>query len=132
MLKLIFIRLNTLTEKLLAEEQAGFRLGQSTVEQIFNSRIITEKHLEHQDNLFTTSSISRRLLTEISMQACGRSSDVYTKRTDPVVQVIQELYENSSSKAVLLNEQVGRFFRGKVGVHKGCLLSETKKKIKRH
>ena len=35
-------------EELLAEEQAGFRPGRSTVEQIFNSRVIIEKHLQHQ------------------------------------------------------------------------------------
>ena len=39
-------------EELLAEEQAGFRPGRSTVDQIFNSRVITEKHLQHQRELF--------------------------------------------------------------------------------
>ena len=34
-------------EELLAEEQAGFRPGWSTVEQIFNSQVIMEKHLHH-------------------------------------------------------------------------------------
>ena len=32
-------------EELLAEEQAGFRPGQSTVEQIFNSQVIIEEEL---------------------------------------------------------------------------------------
>ena len=36
----------------LAEEQAGFGLGRSTEEQICNSRVIIEKHLQHQRNLF--------------------------------------------------------------------------------
>ena len=30
-------------EEILAEEQAGFRAGRSTLEQIFNVRLITEK-----------------------------------------------------------------------------------------
>ena len=45
-------RLHAKAEELLAEEPAGFRPGQSTVEQIFNSQVIVEKHLQHQRNLF--------------------------------------------------------------------------------
>ena len=39
-------------EELLAEEQARLRPGQSSVEQIFNCRVITEKQLRHQRDLF--------------------------------------------------------------------------------
>ena len=45
------IWLKAKVEELLAEEQAGCRPGQSMVEQIFNSWVITEKHLQHQCNL---------------------------------------------------------------------------------
>ena len=48
----ILNRLKVKAEELLAEDQAGFRPGQSTVEQIFNSQVITEKHLKHQRDLF--------------------------------------------------------------------------------
>jgi len=40
MLRVMLNRLKNVTEELLAEEQAGFRAGKSTVEQIFNCRII--------------------------------------------------------------------------------------------
>ena len=43
----ILNRLKAEAEELLAEDQAGFRPGRSTVEQIFTSRVI-EKHLQHQ------------------------------------------------------------------------------------
>ena len=36
MLKIILHRLKPLAEKVIAEEQAGFRAGRSTIEQIFN------------------------------------------------------------------------------------------------
>ena len=39
-----------------------------------------------------------------------------------LVQAIQALYENSSS-AVVLNSQLGEFFKTAVGVRQGCLLS---------
>ena len=52
MLRIIHNRLNAQVEELLAEEQAGFRKRKSTVEQTFNCRILIEKHLQHQQDLF--------------------------------------------------------------------------------
>ena len=37
---------------LIAEEQAGFRAGRSTTEQIFNLRILCKKYLQHQRDLY--------------------------------------------------------------------------------
>ena len=38
--------------KIIAEEQAGFRVGRSTTEQIFNLRLLCEKYSEHQQDLY--------------------------------------------------------------------------------
>ena len=43
MLKIVLNRLKPQAEKIIAEEQAGFRAGRSTTEQIFNLRILCEK-----------------------------------------------------------------------------------------
>ena len=51
-LRVILNRLKAKAEELLAEEQTGFRSGWSTEEQIFNGRVIIQKHLEHQRDLF--------------------------------------------------------------------------------
>ena len=48
MLKIILNRMKQQAEKIIAEEQAGFRAGRSTTEQIFNLRILCEKYLQHQ------------------------------------------------------------------------------------
>ena len=48
MLKIVLNRLKLQVEKILAEEQAGFRAGRSTTEQILNLRILCEKSLQHQ------------------------------------------------------------------------------------
>ena len=45
MLKIILNRLKPQAEEIIAEEQAGFRAGRSTTEQIFNLRILCEKYL---------------------------------------------------------------------------------------
>ena len=45
MLKIILNRLKPQAEKIIAEEQADFRVGRSTKEHIFNLRILCEKYL---------------------------------------------------------------------------------------
>ena len=48
MLKVILNRLKSQAVEILAEDQAGFRSGRSTTEQIFNLR----KYFQHQQNLY--------------------------------------------------------------------------------
>ena len=50
MLKIILNRLKPQAEKIIAEEQAGFRAGRTTTEQIFNLRILCEKYLQHRQD----------------------------------------------------------------------------------
>ena len=52
MLKVTLNRLKSQAEKIIAEEQAGFRAGKNSTEQIFNLRILYEKYLQHQQNLY--------------------------------------------------------------------------------
>ena len=52
MLKIILSRLRPYAERIIAEEQAGFRQGRSTTEQIFNLRILCERHAQHQQHLY--------------------------------------------------------------------------------
>ena len=51
-LKIIVNRLNPQAEKIIAEEQAGFRVGRSTTKQIFNLQILCEKYLQHQQDFY--------------------------------------------------------------------------------
>ena len=52
MFQVIFNQLMAKAEELLPEEQAVFRPGHSTVEQIFNSQVNIEMCLQHQCDLF--------------------------------------------------------------------------------
>ena len=52
MLKIILNRLKQQAEKIIAKEHAGFRAGRSNTEQIFNLRILCEKYLQHQQDLY--------------------------------------------------------------------------------
>ena len=51
MLKIILNRMKPQAE-IIAEEQAGFRAGKNTSEQIFNLGILCEKYLQHQQGLY--------------------------------------------------------------------------------
>ena len=52
MLKIILNRLKHYTEDFISEEQAVFRTGRSTSEQIFNLRVISEKYSQHSKPLY--------------------------------------------------------------------------------
>ena len=71
MLKVILNRLKPQAEEIMAEEQAGFRAGRSTTEQIFNLRILGEKTSNNSRICTMSSLISKRPLTEYGMQPYG-------------------------------------------------------------
>ena len=96
-------------EELLAEEQARLRPGQSSVEQIFSSRVIIEKHIQYQCDLFRNFIDFKRAFDRVwhaGLWQVLRSFNI----EEGLVQAIQTVYENSSS-AALLNSQLGEFFK---------------------
>ena len=101
---------------------AGRRTSsRSTVEQILNSRVLTEKHLQHQHVLFYKFIDSKKAFEGV--WHAGLWKVLRSFNTDEsLVQAIKAQYENSSS-ALLLNSQLGEFFKTTVCVCKGCLLS---------
>ena len=52
LLRSILNRLIPQAEDILAEEQAGFRKNRSTTEQILNCRLIMEKHIDQQRQVY--------------------------------------------------------------------------------
>ena len=52
MLKILLNRLQPQAEEIISEEQAGFRMGRSTTEQIFDLRVLMEKYQQHQQDLY--------------------------------------------------------------------------------
>ena len=121
MLRVILNRLKSKAEELLSEEQAGFRAGRSTVEQIFNCRVLIEKHLQHQKDLFHNFIDFKKAFDRVWHDGLWQVLRGFNI-DEGLVQVIQALYEHSSS-SVLLNNMAGEFFPTTVGVRQGCLLS---------
>ena len=123
MLRIILNRLKKEAEEHLAEEQAGFRAGRSTVEQIFNCRILMEKHLQHQRDLFHNFIDFKKAFDRVWHDGLWQVLRKFGIE-EGLVQTMESLYKNSSS-AVLLNNQIGEHFKTTVGVRQGCLLSPT-------
>ena len=99
MLRVILTRLKTKVQELLAEEQAGFRPGRSRVEQILYSRVIREKHLQHQRDLFQNIIDFKKafdIVWHAGLWRVLRSFNV----DEGLVQAIRTLNENSSSALI--------------------------------
>ena len=123
MLKVILNRLKPQAEEIIAEEQAGFRAGRSTTEQIFNLRILCEKYLQNQQNLYHVFIDFKKAFDRVwhaALWATMRKHNISAN----LVRTIEQLYDKATS-AVQMNGSIGEWFRTTVGVRQGCLLSPT-------
>ena len=118
MLKIILNRLKPQAE-IIAEEHAGFRAGRSTTEQIFNLRILCEKHLQHQQDLYHVFIDFKKAFDRVWHAALWATMKKYNISTNRI-RVIRNLY-NKATSAVLFNSSTGDWFRTTVGVRQGCL-----------
>ena len=123
MLKIMLNRLKPQAEKIVTEEQAGFRAGRSTTKQIFNLRILCEKYFQHQQNRYHVIIDFKKALDRVWHAALWASMKKYNITTN-LIQVIKNLC-NKTTSAVLFNSSIGDWFRTTVGVQQGCLLSPT-------
>ena len=123
MLKIILNRLKPQAEKIISEEQAGFRAGRSTTEQICNLRILCEKYLQHQQDLYHVFIDFKKAFDRIWHAALWATMKKYNISTN-LIQVIKNHYKKATS-AVLFNGSIGDCFQTTVGVRQGCLLSPT-------
>ena len=123
MLKIILNRLKPQAEKITAEEQAGFRAGRSTTEQIFNPRILREIYLQHQQDLYHVFIDFKKAFDRVWHAALWATMKKYCISTN-LIQVIKNLY-NKATTAVLFNSSIRDWFRTTAGVRQGCLLSPT-------
>ena len=114
MLKIILNRLKPQTGKLIAEEQAGFKAGRSTTEQIFNLRILCEKYLQHQQDLYHVFIDFKNAVDRVwhpTLLATMREYNISAN----LIRVTKHLYDKATS-AVLFNGSRGVWFRTTVAV----------------
>ena len=100
-------RVKPQAEKIIAEEQAGFRAGRSTTEQIFNLQTFHEKYLQHQQDLYHVFIDFKKAFEMVWHAALWATMKKYN--------IIKNLYDKATS-AVLFNDSIGGWFRATVGV----------------
>ena len=92
MLKIMLNRLKS-QAKIIAEEKAGFRAGRSTIEQIFNLRILCEKYLQHQQDLYHVFIDFKKAFDRVCHAALWATMKKY-KISANLIRVIKNLYDN--------------------------------------
>ena len=123
MQKIILNRLKPLAEKIISEEQAGFRAGRRTTEQIFNLHILCEKYFQHQQDLYHVFIDFKKAFDRVWHTALWATVMMYNISTS-LIQAIKNLY-NKATSAFLFNNIIGDWFRTTVGVGQVCLLLPT-------
>ena len=123
MLKILLNRLQPQAEEIIAEEQAGFRMGRSTTEQMFNLRVLMEKYQQHQQDLFHVFRDFKKAFDRVWHSVLWTTMHKYNIGAN-LITIIKSLYEKATS-AVLYKGNTGDWFRTTVGVRQGCLLSPT-------
>ena len=105
MLKIILNRLQPQAEEIIAEEQAGFRAGRSTTEQIFNLRILGEKYPQHQQNLYHVFIDFKKAFDRVWHETLWATMRKYNLNAS-IIRAIENLYDKAQS-AVLFNGSTG-------------------------
>ena len=121
LLRIILNRLNPQVERILSDEQAGFRKGRITVEQIFNCRILMVRHIESLNDLYHNVIDIKKAFDRVWHDGLWSSLQKYGININ-IISMIKALYYNSSS-VVLINNIQGNTFKTIVGVRQGCILS---------
>ena len=96
MLKIILNRLTQQAKTIIAEEQAGFRAGRSTTEKIFNLRILCEKYLQHQQDLYHVFLDFKKAFDRVWHAALWATMKKYNVSTN-LIQVIKTSITRPSS-----------------------------------
>ena len=122
MLKISLNRLKPQAEMIITEEQAGFKPGRCTREQIFILKILCERCLQHQQDLFNFFFFYfKKAFDGVWYASLSSTLKLYNINAN-LIKVIESLYSKATS-AVYCNGSVGNWFRTTVGVRQGCLLS---------
>ena len=108
MLRIKLDRLKPRAEKIIAKEQAGFRAGRGTTEQIFNLRILCEKPLQHQQDLYHVFIDFKKAFDRVLHAALWATMKKYNIGAN-LIQVIKSLYDKATS-AILFNSSIGDWF----------------------
>ena len=107
MLRIFLNRRKPQAEEIIKEEQAGFRAGRSTTEQIFNLRILCE-YLQHQQSLNHVFVDFRKAFVRVWHAALWATMRLYNIN-DNLIRTTECLY-NQATSAVCHDNNIGEWF----------------------
>ena len=105
LLRIILDRLKPEAKKIIAEEQAGLRAKRGTLEQVFNLRIIREKYLDHQEELYHVFIDFKKAFDRVWHEALWATMTKYNINRN-IIDLIRQLYQKTNS-AVYNNGSIG-------------------------
>ena len=105
MLRILLNKLKPQADEIIEEEQTGFRAGRSTTEQIFNLRILCEKHLQHQQSLYHVFVDFKKAFDRVWHVVLWAAMRLYNIN-DNLLRTIEGLY-NKATSAVYYDNNIG-------------------------
>ena len=101
MLGVILSMLVNRAEQILEEYQAGFRSLRSTTEQLFNLRVLVEKYLVHQEELFHNRIDFKKAFDHVWHDSLYRLLKEYNIESR-LIEVMTSFYDDATSTLLLL------------------------------
>ena len=101
----------------------GHHTGRSTTEQIFNLRILNEKYLQQQQDLYHVFKDFKKAFDRVWHAPLWAIMQKYNVNAN-LIRVIKHHYDKATS-AVIFDGSVGDWFQTTVRVRQRCLLSPT-------
>jgi len=114
-------RLRQRTDEILSEEQAGFRSGRGTTDQIFTLQQIAEKYVEFGKDLYVCYIDFRKAFDSVWRDGLW-SVMRHLGYPEKIVRILEDPYSETLS-AVRVNGSTTEWFETLVGVLQGCVLS---------
>ena len=108
-LKIKLNRLKPQVEKIIAEEQAGFRSGRSTSVQIFILRILCERYLQHQQDPYHVFVDFKKAFDRVWHLALWATMK-YNISTNPIRQVITHMWQDHQRSPLQRHALTQHFF----------------------
>ena len=118
---MILFRLRHAVDKVLREEQCGFRNGRGCVDHVFTLRLIIEKSLRCQTPLVLSFIDYEQAFDSVDRTALTKVLSLYGI-PEKYIKVICAMYENNTA-AVKVGNEVSNWFCIKSGVKQDCVLS---------
>ena len=122
-MRILLNRIKPIVEERLREQQAGFRGGRSTIDQIFALRQVVEKRWEHALPIYCAFIDLEKAYDSVWRDGMWQIAKYYGIPTQ-VVELLKSWYEGISS-CVRLEEGDGDWFPIRTGLRQGCVMSPS-------